>query len=242
MPADYGIDAPGDMRGLWQRGVIFLVTGVGGWAALRASHPGIGTALLNTGLWAGLSQIVAAVVMLWSSRKGKLSLRDRLLDSIPWKGNERVLDVGCGRGLALIGCAKRVPSGQAVGIDLWSNVDLSANSPDATLANAKAEGVADRITIDTGDARQLPYPDHSFDVVVSMTALHNIPSQEDRERALAEILRVLRPGGRLAIFDIFHAGSYAKALRKLGALDVTTSGLILLWCVPGRTITARSGA
>lgn len=53
------------------------------------------------------------------------------------------------------------------------------------------------------------------------------------------MLRVLKPGGQLAIFDIFHASRYAEVLRQLGAQQVRTSGLILLWCLPGRRITAR---
>jgi hypothetical protein len=53
------------------------------------------------------------------------------------------------------------------------------------------------------------------------------------------MLRVLKPGGQLAIFDIFHAGTYVKVLRQLGAREVRQSGLILLWCLPGRRIRAR---
>ena len=76
--------------------------------------------------------------MIWSSKVAKPSLRDRLLDSLELKGDEKVLDVGCGRGLLLIGIAKRLKSGKATGIDVWSHEDLSGNSADATKANAKA--------------------------------------------------------------------------------------------------------
>ena len=54
------------------------------------------------------------------------------------------------------------------------------------------------------------------------------------------MLRVLKPGGQLAIFAIFHASEYASTLRQLGAGQVRTSGLILLLCLPGRRITARN--
>ena len=60
------------------------------------------------------------------------------------------------------------------------------------------------------------------------------------ETALGEMLRVLKPGGQLAIFGIFHAGKYADVLRQPGAEQVRTSGLILLLCLPGRRITARN--
>ena len=55
----------------------------------------------------------------------------------------------------------------AVGIDVWSNVDQLHNSRDATLANAKAEGVSDRVEVRDGDMRSLPFADSTFDVVVS---------------------------------------------------------------------------
>ncbi len=58
--------------------------------------------------------------MVWSSRVAKLKLRDRLLDSLALKGDEKILDVGCGRGLLLIGAAKRLKTGKATGIDVWS--------------------------------------------------------------------------------------------------------------------------
>jgi len=69
-----------------------------------------------------------------------------MLALIPWRGHERVLDVGCGRGLLPIGAAKHLTTGHATGIDLWSNVDMGSNSPEATHRNTAIEGVADRTT------------------------------------------------------------------------------------------------
>jgi ubiquinone/menaquinone biosynthesis C-methylase UbiE len=132
-----------------------------------------------------------------------------------------VLDLGCGRGAVLIAAARRVPRGRAVGVDLWS-ADQSGNRPEATRANAAAAGVADRVEVRTGDLTALPFPDHSFDVVTSAMAIHNIKSAEGRYRALDEAVRVLRPGGRLLIADpspfarryVEHLGQ--GALRGLG--------------------------
>ena len=177
--------------------------------------------------------------MIWSSRVAKLGLRDRLLDSVGLRGDEKVLDVGCGRGLLLIGAAKRLQTGKATGIDIWSTEDLSGNSPDAAKQNAKLEGVADRVRIENGDARKLVYPDKSYDVVVSSLAIHNIPGHTERDQAVREMWRVLKPGGRLLIFDIFHTGDYARVLRESGAQDVELSGLSFLWCVPSRSLVAK---
>src|SRR5262249_40600592 len=159
------------------------------------------------------SFLLTAGVMLWGSKVGKLRMRDRLLNSIPWRGDEQVLDVGCGRGLLLLGAARRLTTGKATGIDLWKSEDLSGNRAETTWENARAEGVADRVAIQDGDARSLSFPDETFDVVVSSSALHNIYEAAERQRALQEIVRVLKPGGRVAIFDIRHTREYAQVLE-----------------------------
>jgi ubiquinone/menaquinone biosynthesis C-methylase UbiE len=187
----------------------------------------------------GLGFLVIGSVMVWSSRVAKLQLRDRLLDSLALRGDERVLDVGCGRGLLAIGAAKRLKNGKVIGIDVWSPFDLSGNTPEAAKANAKIEGVAEKVRIENGDAQKLVYPDNHYDVVVSSLALHNIPEHDARVQAVREILRVLKPGGKLAIFDLFRTGEYAEVLRSSGAKDVELSKPTFLWCVPGRSLTAR---
>lgn len=237
--ADYGIDAPPTVRGLLSRGLMLLVGGLGAFALLSKSKPGMAVALLRAGLWMGGAQIAMGWLMIWSSRAGKLRLARKLVDWLPWRGDEQVLDVGCGRGTAMIMAAKRLQSGTVTGVDIWKAEDLTGNQMEATLENARIEGVAERVKVETADARDLPFPDDFFDTVISMTTLHNIEKAGDRRRALAEMLRVLKAGGHLAIYDILHAGSYLGILRDLGAADVQRSGLILLWGLPGYRIKAR---
>jgi ubiquinone/menaquinone biosynthesis C-methylase UbiE len=170
---------------------------------------------------AGTVLLANAGVYLHTTLRGKLRVWERELDRARLRGNEQLLDLGCGRGAVLIAAARRLPAGRAVGADRWTS-DQSGNSPEVTLANAAAAGVADRVEVHTADMTALPFPDGSFDVVTSALAIHNIPSAEGRYRALDEAIRVLRPGGQLLIADPWpmarkYAGHLGQGtLRPLG--------------------------
>ena len=216
---NYGIDAPGVIRNL-------LIVAILGLAALLTlvlklwnAHMRIAYALIPL-MWTGLGCGFMALWMLYDSRVGKVREREQHLDRVgPWRGDEVVLDVGCGRGLFLIGAAKRLDAargGRAVGVDLWQAEDLSGNSPAATIENARIENVADRVEVKTADARRLPFPDGSFDVVVTSMALHNIYNAGERQTAVREIARVLKSGGRVLILDVRHINQYAATLRDAG--------------------------
>ncbi len=138
---------------------------------------------------------------------------------------ETVLDVGCGHGLMLIGAARRVSRGRAIGVDLWSQKDQKDNSPAATLRNARAQGVARRTEVLDGDMRALPLEDASVDVVLSSLAIHNVTGRDERRKAISEIVRVLKPGGRVGIMDIAHVGEYASDFREAGMSSVATHGI-----------------
>jgi arsenite methyltransferase len=222
--ASYGIDAPGVVRNLLLAGGIGLALAAAGGivgSPLAVTIPLGGAKLVfplaRMGLWAGSGCTAMGIWMLWTSRVGKLRERERLLDRIAWKGSERVLDVGCGRGLMLIGAAKRLSKGgRATGIDLWQAEDLSGNRPEATLENARIEKVEDRVDVKTADMREIPFPDGTFDVVLSCAAIHNLYDAKDRAKAVAEIARVLAPGGTAVIDDIRHGREYARAFASNG--------------------------
>ena len=162
--------------------------------------------------------------MLYDSKVGKLRNGTGCSISFHGRGTEAVPDLGCGRGLLLIGAARRLTTGKAAGLDLWQSEDLTGNTPEATLDNARREGVADRVEVRTGDMRKMPFPDASFDVVVSNVAIHNVYDRDGREATMGEIARVLKPGGHVVIHDIRYVGDYAAALRRRGLTDVTRVG------------------
>lgn len=204
--ADYGIDAPYVIRNLAIGGLVCLLLG-------------LASSSLRWFLSPAISLLATAAVWLYCSKGGKLRYREKLMDALSWEGNETVLDVGCGSGLLLIAAAKRLKDGMAVGVDIWRKADLSNNRPEATLRNARIEGVVKRVEIEEGDARQLPFHDETFDVVVSLNVLHNIARRDEREKALLEIVRVLKPGGRVLISDFRNVGEYARILRAEGISD-----------------------
>lgn len=171
------------------------------------------------------AQIVATTAsFIYATRSGKFHVWDRILDDLRLRGDETLLDMGCGRGAVLLAAAKRLPRGRAIGVDLW-RPDQTENSQDSTLANAALEDVADRVELHTADMTALPLADGSVDVIVSSLAIHNIPDRTGRQRALDEAVRVLRPGGRLAIADLWETRRHAARLRELGWRNVQRRNL-----------------
>jgi ubiquinone/menaquinone biosynthesis C-methylase UbiE len=212
---DYGIDAPGLCQFFFIAGLSVAVLCASAWVFAGRFQP-----------WAGLAGALLAIpatyllgmgsFMVFESKVTKVSGRERLLDLVVWRGDEVVLDVGCGRGLMLVGAARRLRTGKAIGIDIWQAQDQSLNTAYAPLENARLEGVSDRVTVQTADMRSLPFQDASFDVVVSHWVVHNVEDEDGRNTALSEISRVLRPGGKLILSDIAHRQAYAERLPGLG--------------------------
>jgi arsenite methyltransferase len=231
---DYGLDAPGVVRNLALGGLAAVVV-----AAIVQVLPLTQGDRNIASTWFGLTAFVLLVEVGWmvySSRVGKLRMRVLVIDALGVMGSERVLDVGCGRGLLLIEAAKRLPEGEAVGLDLWSTRDLSGNHPKVAIENARLEGVEKRIRLETGDMREMPFADVSFDAAVASLAIHNVPDREGRSAAVKEIARVLRPGARVALLDFARTGEYLNTLRALGWTDVRRTGYSLRMFPPVRIV------
>jgi len=210
---DYGFDAPYALLAFLAGGIACVTfAGVAWWR----HAPG---AIAPLSLYAAFF-LANAGSFLYTTRRGKFEEWDRILDGLSLAGTERVLDMGCGRGAVLTAVARRLTTGRVTGIDIWNTSDQSGNARDVTLRNASLEGVGDRVAIETGDMRALPFADASFDLVVSSLAIHNIRSTADRRKAVAEAYRVLAPGGRLVIADIRATRIYESELRHRGATQV----------------------
>lgn len=107
---------------------------------------------------------------------------------------DRVLDVGCGSGVVTREIARRAgPTGCAVGVD--PSPALLAIARDL----AEVEGLGDRVELQEGSALALPFADGAFDVVIAATVLSHTPGGE---AAIPEMARVVRPGGRMGVFDL----------------------------------------
>jgi arsenite methyltransferase len=228
---DYGIDAPGALRRFAILAVATLT------AAVLFGATGFGVFSLVFIVVGALCVFLVALGIV-ASKFGKFRVRDALISRIAWRGDERVLDVGCGHGLLLVAAAKRLTTGSAIGIDIWSQIDQGDNHPENTARNARIEGVADRVEIRDGDARKLDFPDESFDVVVSSLALHNIREKAERDQAIREIVRVLKPGGQVAIYDIKHVSEYQQIFLASGMEQVRLSGRSYWFLLPTFILTA----
>jgi len=228
---DYGLDAPPIVYGCTGLGVVGVALIV---VAGLLSQP----VLLAWGVWDTVVGFVVAGLMVYSSKVGKIRVRDRLLEGLHLRGDEDVLDLGCGSGLMLLGAAQRLSTGTAAGVDLWRFRDQAGSNRDHCLDNARRLGVAERIRLADGDMTALPFPDASFDLVCACLAIHNLHPSARRELAIREAIRVLRPGGRLALIDIAGTKSYSATAHAAGLHDVRRSSHVLGIFPPARTLTA----
>ena len=227
---DFGLDAPQIVFG-------YAALGVLGVTLLVVARSSV---MVGWGVWAGVVGFGISGPMTYSSMFGKLRVRDHLLDRLRLRGDEDVLDLGCGSGLMLLGAAQRIPTGTATGVDLWRARDQAGSSRQQCLGNAHRLGVADRVTVVDADMTELPFPDASFDLVLACLSVHNLHPTKRREEAIREAIRVLRPGGRLAVIDIFGTSTYLSSASAAGMKDARRSNYLGHIFPPARIVTATA--
>jgi SAM-dependent methyltransferase len=216
--ADYGIDAPYVPITLGVTGLIGLVVTI---AILFTGTPLFAIIALLYAIFF----LTSAAIYLHTTRSGKFAVWSEILSDLNLDGDERVLDIGCGRGAVLMMAAKLLTTGTATGIDLWELVEQMRDEEAKTRENAEIEGVADRIVLQTEDMRQLTFDDGQFDLVIASLAIHNIPAPEGRADAVREAARVLKPGGLLLIADFRSTDEYVETLESLDMTDISKRNL-----------------
>jgi SAM-dependent methyltransferase len=222
---DYALRVPRPLQLLIACGLIVGFFGLALLVGAPAVSPAYGVILLVPGV---ISAAISAALWLITSRRLRERMRRRMLASVAWRGDERVLDVGCGNGFLLVEIAKRLTTGGATGIDLWK-AEAGAQTSAIAWRNALAEGVADRIEIRNVDARSMPFDDRSFDVIVSSLMLHHAGGSADRDQVVREMLRVLKPGGTLMLCDARPMVAAAtRQLRQSGVASIQRTGQIMV--------------
>ena len=143
---------------------------------------------------AATARDLARRLELRATAEDEIDARRAYLDLLGVSAGDRALDVGCGSGVVTRELARRVGAqGRAVG------VDPSPSLLGVARQLAQEQGLGDRVEFHEGSALRAPFPDASFDVVVCVTVLSHVPGGE---RAIPELARLLRPGGRLGVFDL----------------------------------------
>ena len=154
-----------------------------------------GAAVLGAALWWRRNPSACPYSQrFWVEAPHPFITRERLREILAPIPGERLLEVGPGTGYYSLPMAERLAPGG--GLDV---LDVQEEMLDHTLRRAAEHGI-DNITPARGDARRLPYPDHSFDGAYLVTVLGEIP---DQDAALRELRRVVKPGGRIVVGELF---------------------------------------
>jgi len=145
---------------------------------------------------------MATLLELRGRAEDETAAREEYLGLLGLAPGHRVLDVGCGSGVVTRAIAQRIaPDGRALGIDPSPALLAVARE------HADAAGLGGSIELREGDCRALPFSDASFDAVIAATTLTHV---SDAERAVDEMVRVTKPGGRVGVFD-FDGDSFLIA-------------------------------
>ncbi len=210
---DYILQIPTSIRYVLGAGLFSGLAGLVLTFTVPETQRPIAYSLLIVGVLAAVLTLLLVTV---TGSRGRLRARQTIMNAITWRGDEKVLDVGCGNGFLLLEAAKHLTSGQAIGIDIWQDVAGRQNA-DILRRNAQIEGVTSRIDLKNVDARAMPFEVETFDVILSSLALHHMGTGSDREQALQEMIRVLKPGGVILLYDMFPMiGQAAAAMRQHG--------------------------
>lgn len=156
----------------------------------------------------------------WGMREE--TFKRRLITQANIQPGQRVLDLGCGTGTLTILVKLLYPDANVVGQDGDPQV--------LEIANSKAVKAGVEITLDQGMAYRLPYPDNSFDRVLSSLVVHHL-AREDKQRMMVEVFRCMRPAGEFHIVDFGKPrGAYgfltSYVIKRMERADDNINGLL----------------
>ncbi len=140
----------------------------------------------------------------------ELTFKRRLVEQMEIEKSHRVLDLGCGTATLTILIKRTYPEVEIIGIDIDPKI--------LAIARSKVQKAGVDIKLDQGSAFELPYPDNSFDHVVSSLVIHHL-THGNKARTFREIFRVLKPGGEL------HAADFGKPQNVMMYLIARFFGL-----------------
>ena len=211
--ADYGNWVPANMmKLLYGISAAAVVLTVVLFCVCSSRIPGI-IALLVTLVCIGMTAYMQICRNIFDFNKGGMmgKVHQHLVDHFPWEqarraqgvpdGSGTILDIGCGAAALTNRVAKTYPHAKLTGMDFWGTEWSYAK--EQCERNAKAEGVADRVRFQKGDAAKLDFADETFDGAVSNFVFHEVRSASDKRDVVREALRVVKRGGAFAFQDMF---------------------------------------
>ena len=172
----------------------------------------------------GILQTVGHFLGVYVIPENRVAKAARIAESLNLSGDESILDVGTGRGVHAIEFAKYLTTGKVVAIDIWNrdlrsplkHYDFTAHafghSLQRTLKNAEIEQVAHKISFQNMDANNLQFDENSFDAAICGYILQHLHAggrrrgDEQKRRCLKRIYKILKPEGRVVIFEAVHKG------------------------------------
>ena len=237
---DYGVDAPAVMRNFFLIGTACLLFAI---FSPRILHLGPVELNARSFYWPAGFLLAEGFLFLLYVKVGKFRHRDFILSLHPWRGDEQVLDVGCGRGLLLAGAAKRISAlsgtGHATGIDVWSNVDMGGNSSAATQHNLDLEGISQYCTLLGQRRRRCPSPTPPSTSSSPTSASTTSTTSQLAFRLSTRSSACSKPGGIALLSDYKLTGEYARELAAAGLIVEKRRGSLITTFPPLTVVIAR---
>jgi ubiquinone/menaquinone biosynthesis C-methylase UbiE len=139
-------------------------------------------------------------------------------DIVKFRSAGRLLDIGTGPGRLLIALRRLAPELELTGVDISEAMVAQA------AANMAAAGLSDKVRVQQAGAKQLPFEDNSFDIVISTASLHHWKQPQE---SMAEVHRVLKPGGFALLYDLVK--NTPKEVMAEGSKKYGRFRIFLLW-------------